>query len=86
MQLDDLVSRMKMAIDQSVQKYTHKLEIVETKIAGLNPKGILDRGYTIIQDQENNVITNLKKFNKLTKDKKVSIQFSDGTAQLLKDY
>lgn len=86
MQLDDLVSRMKMAIDQSVKKYSHKLEIVETKITGLNPKGILDRGYTIIQDEENNVITNLKKFNKLTKDKKVSIQFSDGSAQLLKDY
>jgi exodeoxyribonuclease VII large subunit len=86
MQLDDLVERMKNAIDQSCKKYTHKLEIVETKISGLNPKGILDRGYSIIQDSENNVITNIKKFNKIEKNKKVSIQFSDGTAELLKDY
>lgn len=86
MNLDDLIQRMQSSMKDTMARYGHKLDICETKIKGLNPREVLDRGYTIIQDDSNNVITNLKKFNKMKKNEKVNIQFSDGTTQVLKDY
>lgn len=85
MYLDDLVIRMQKCIENKLVKESHRVAICESRINGLNPKSVLKRGYSIIQDSNNNIITNSKNFTKIPNKEKLIIQFSDGTGQVLKD-
>lgn len=84
MQLDDFASSMQRCVHQKLEKQMHRVDICGGMLQSLNPHNVLKRGYSILKDDKNNVITNLEKFNKIPKDGKLTLQFVDGTAQLKK--
>ena len=51
----------------------------------MNPNNVLKRGYSILKDDKNNVITNMGKFNKIDKNEKLTLQFVDGSARVIKE-
>lgn len=85
MYLDELIKRMQVAIEKRLQESKFRVQMNESKLNGLNPKSVLDRGYSILQDKNNNIITNIKSFNKINKNEKLQIQFSDGIASIIKE-
>ena len=84
-QLDDLMARMVSCAESSFLKNSLKMKLLEGKLEGLNPKRVLKRGYTILEDSENNIITNQEKFNKVKSNTSLSIQFHDGLGVVKKE-
>ncbi len=69
---------------QRVEAHHHKLEQNYAMLRVLNPKNILGRGYSYVEDESGKVISNVKKFNNLEKGALVKIHFQDGQGESAK--
>jgi len=84
MTLDDLINRAQRAIKDQLAKDKHRIELCHNSLNGLNPMNVLHRGYSIVKDDQNRVVTNLKTFNTLEDNTSLNIQFSDGVGKVKK--
>lgn len=50
--IDELDLRLNRAVDNSLEKYSATLERFDAGLKNLNPKAVLNRGYSIILDRE----------------------------------
>jgi exodeoxyribonuclease VII large subunit len=82
--LDDLLERCLSNTTIKLSTYNARMEIIESKLSALDPKKVLSRGYSMLEDNENNVITNLEKFNKIKKTTPLIIKFYDGEGAVRK--
>lgn len=85
MQLDDYVSSMERSVKEKFEKNSYRVKMCQSMLKTLNPHNVLNRGYSILKDDKNNVITNIENFNKLTKDQRLSVQLADGIGVVKKD-
>ncbi len=69
---------------QLVEGHKNKLEQNYAMLRVLNPKNVLGRGYSYVQDESGKVISNVKKFNDLEKGTLVNIHFQDGQGKSAK--
>jgi len=86
----DYILRLEEA-SYGLQKYTHsikayseQLEKNNSMLRVLNPKNVLGRGYSYLQDDSGKVITNVKKFINVHKDAEMMIHFQDGIGRVKK--
>lgn len=85
MQLDEYITTIDRAVKFKFQKEAHRVDVCSGMLKSLNPNNVLKRGYSIVKDSNNNVITNVEKFNKIKAPNKMTLQFVDGTAQVTKE-
>lgn len=83
-----LIENHKKQLEQSFKKYltkkTTEIELLKAKINALSPLKILEKGYSVIYDENNNLITTS---DKLTDSRKVLIKLKDGeTKAIVKEW
>lgn len=69
-ELENLVRRM-------LDKKTHKADLLRARLDSLNPMTLLNRGYSMVTDQEGRVVNSV---NLLAANQKLRIHFADGRA------
>ncbi len=69
---------------QKIESHKMKLEQQYSMLRVLNPKNVLGRGYSYIQDESGKVISNVEKFNKIKKGAMLKIHFEDGQGNITK--
>ena len=74
----NLRKRLKFNFEKKLESYKNKINSLEQNLFHLNPNSILSRGYSIIFDQNKNIINNS---SKVTSDDKINIKFHHGNAQ-----
>lgn len=74
--LENLESNLETIVDQKLLTEHMKLESFDTQLVLLDPKNVLERGYTIVK-QKGKYVLNKKAVNKKVND--LEIEFSDGS-------
>jgi len=82
--LDELIEKAKNNTLSKFQQWQMRLKIIESKLEALNPSKVLLRGYSLIEDNDKNVITNLEKFNKIKENTPLKVRFYDGIGEVKK--
>lgn len=76
--VEGLDSRLGSACTDTIRARMHRVESLEGRLHGLNPKAVLQRGFAIVHIGEEQVIT---KASHLKLDDQVGIEFVDGAVQ-----
>jgi len=74
----NLRKRLKFNFEKKLVSYKNKINSLEQNLFHLNPNSILSRGYSIIFDQNKNIINSS---SKVASDDKINIKFHHGNAQ-----
>jgi len=69
------VNELETSINKIIIDYENKLNIAKLEISALNPKSILDRGYSIVRDNNNKII---KKSDDVMSNDLINITLKDG--------
>jgi len=75
-----LLDSMSERISEEKEKLEHKFQILES----LNPKNVLNRGYSFVTSQKGDCISNTKDFETLTNESELTLHFHDGIGQVVK--
>ncbi len=81
-QLDEHFMKLEHLIQVRLSRTSDKLLRFNQVLEALNPNNVLKRGYSYIKTESGSVITNLEKFNKVSRDEKLMIRFQDGEASI----
>lgn len=81
---DELFMRLNMHMKSTLQDRKARLDSAKKMLTTLNPKSVLNRGYCYSESEDKEVITNLKKFNKIKNGTKIFIHYADGIGQTIK--
>lgn len=76
--VDELQMRLNHATTVKMTGHCEKLKRFEHVLMALNPKLVLKRGYTIIQQADHGVVSSAEQFNKLPLKTPLTLQFHDG--------
>ncbi|MDG2252640.1 MAG: exodeoxyribonuclease VII large subunit [Methylophilaceae bacterium] len=74
----NLRKRLKFNFEKKLEAYKNKINGLQQNLLHLNPNSVLLRGYSIIFDQNKNIINSS---SKVVSDDKISIKFHRGSAQ-----
>ena len=74
----NLKKRLKFNFEKKLDEYKNNISGLQQSLLHLNPNSILSRGFSIIFDQNKNIINSS---SKVTSDDKISIKFYSGNAQ-----
>ena len=77
-ELDELEMRIKHISEVKINSWKDKLIRYEQVLTAIDPKRVLNRGYSYIQDDNKMVITNFSDFQKLKDKTQINIHFKDG--------
>jgi exodeoxyribonuclease VII large subunit len=83
--LDEYVMRLNHSTQLHTQSVREKLKRFEQVLSALNPKKVLERGYSYAEIQSGEVITSLKQFKKLNPHEKLKLTFHDGVGTVTKE-
>ena len=75
LRLDEIFHSLKSGLLNLSKEKNHRVEKSGQLLNALNPKKVLERGYTIIRDQQDNVIPSVKS---IKENQKIKITFKDG--------
>ncbi|NFL96240.1 exodeoxyribonuclease VII large subunit [Clostridium botulinum] len=81
--IDNLKELLNMKIEGKLNKEKNKLSRLSSLLEAHNPLNVLKKGYTLIEDEGNNLITEKEALKKLNK---INIIFKDGRAKLSIEY
>lgn len=84
MRLDENLSVLENVTLQKLDNGQNRLKIAQSMLKSLNPNNVLKRGYAIIKNDNNKVITNVGEFNTIKVNQSLAIQFNDGTVKVKK--
>ena len=84
MNLDDLELRLIRSIEKVQLNQNHRLSYSNKLLSALDPKNILNRGYSYLQSSENNVIGSILEYEKLENEATLNVFFHDGKAKIRK--
>ncbi len=73
--IDDMERRLQYQIQNKLKQYQSKLEYLDGSLKSLNPESILERGYAIVTDEDNNFLKSVKNVHP---EDKITIKLSDG--------
>lgn len=76
--LDENVERMQKSLETFEKDRRHRLMTLNEKLKLLDPKNVLERGYSYVQDESGQVVKNSAQFKKLKSDEVLRLRFSDG--------
>lgn len=69
--------RMTLAIDRCIKDAASKLHAIDQRSSALNPRSVLERGYSYVTDEDGHTLTSAKS---LSQGSMISIAFRDGGA------
>ncbi|PIH05617.1 exodeoxyribonuclease VII large subunit [Clostridium combesii] len=81
--IDNLKELLNMKIEGKLNKEKNNLSRLSSLLEAHNPLNVLKKGYTLIEDEGNNLITEKEALKKLNK---INIIFKDGRAKLSIEY
>ncbi|MFP4548077.1 MAG: exodeoxyribonuclease VII large subunit [Fidelibacterota bacterium] len=73
--IDDMERRLQYQIQNKLKEYQSQLEYLSASLKSLNPESILERGYAIVTDKNNNFLKSIKNVHL---EDKLTIKLSDG--------
>lgn len=85
MHLDDLVNRLQTVLTSFLLPQEKQLDRLNEILKALDPKAVLKRGYSLLSDQNNQLVTNYRSFSNFKKGDKLIITFGDGSGVILKE-
>jgi len=77
-QIHQYIQRINQSIKNSLVRYQFHLDKLKLNLNHLNPNAVLSRGYSIITNEQNKVISTI---NHLKSGDKINIKFSNGLAE-----
>ncbi len=81
---DQLWARMTVAMEKTLVHYDRKIQKWEVILQALNPKKVLQRGYTFVQTKDGSVISSCDDFHQLKEQSPLILHFHDGVGDVLK--
>lgn len=84
MRLDEALVKMNHRLQMSLEKKKNSLHKFHELLNAFNPKAILERGYTYLEN-DGDVIKSFKDFRKLDSSSSLKIQFHDGQGEVTKN-
>ena len=82
--LDDLHARLSQSIDGCLMQKNNQISMLEAKLGSLDPKKVLERGYTMVTDSNQQVISSVKQFEKGDSSKPFDLHFADGSQKIFR--
>ncbi|MDU7252018.1 MAG: exodeoxyribonuclease VII large subunit, partial [Clostridium sp.] len=77
--IDNLKGLLNMKIEGKLNKEKNSLSRLSSLLEAHNPLNVLKKGYTLVEDEKNNLITEKEALKELNK---INITFKDGKARL----
>lgn len=74
-QIDEIEQRLKVCSNQQLVNVQHRLGVLNTQLTALNPYALLERGFSMVQDENNHIVT---KADDSLLGKKLKIYLADG--------
>jgi exonuclease VII large subunit len=85
MELDDLVLRANVQIEEKYKLVSHQLEKNHSILLALGPSQVLKRGYTYTTLKTGVVIDSKESFNKIKANEKLTLHWADGVGEVVKE-
>tara|TARA_R110000868_G_scaffold201748_1_gene449261 strand:- start:4139 stop:5419 length:1281 start_codon:yes stop_codon:yes gene_type:complete len=82
LRLDDCSRKLVTSEQRRVEQLSFKIEKLGNMMSALNPKQVLNRGYTYVSDDSHKVVSNKASWNKLAKEQELNLHFSDGPVKI----
>jgi exodeoxyribonuclease VII large subunit len=84
LQIQNLGTSLAANFSQRLQQRREKINVLDSKLAGMNPESVLAKGYSITTDQHQRLV---KDSSVLAADEKISIRFARGmtAARVIKE-
>ncbi len=84
LQVQNLGTSLAANFSQRLQQRREKINVLDSKLAGMNPESVLAKGYSITTDQHQRLV---KDSSVLAADEKISIRFARGmtAARVIKE-
>ncbi len=82
--LDNLCKAMVTSLNHEQRNCSEKLNLFGKMLQSMNPKNVLDRGYTLISDNSGKLITSHSVFDRIEPGESLFIEFSDGVSEVKK--
>ena len=76
--LDESIERMKILLKEKLSNLHYRLDKSSGILNALNPKNVLERGYSYAETLEGEVISSVHDFDKSLKDSQLNLYFHDG--------
>jgi exodeoxyribonuclease VII large subunit len=73
-----LAGRLNSAVDHAFTRQKLRIDALEARLAALDPRAVLERGYSIVRDEEGRVV---RAANSLAHGELVEITFARGNAR-----
>lgn len=83
-QADELIERAEYALSRQLQKSKENVDKAHRLLETLNPENVLNRGYTIVKNDQGKVLTSHAQFATISKGDSISIKFKDGIGKVTK--
>ena len=73
--LENLQQGLLLAMTEALKRRTHRLEILQTRLAAMNPQGVLQRGYAWVTNTEGQLVDNA---TRLQPGEKIQVRLRQG--------
>jgi exodeoxyribonuclease VII large subunit len=84
MNLDDMYSRIKHSVTSLLRDYKNQVNTSHKLLANMDPKNVLKRGYTYLESDSGQVVSNTIELKKINSQDTMKIHFHDGVAKVRK--
>ncbi|MBL7665059.1 MAG: exodeoxyribonuclease VII large subunit [Bacteriovoracaceae bacterium] len=84
--LDESYNSIVQSTSTQLQERSAQLEKMHSILHAVNPNNVLNRGYSYVVDNQNNVLTSYQSFTKLGEGVKLKIKFHDGEGHVQKSH
>jgi exodeoxyribonuclease VII large subunit len=82
LRLDDALSTMQIKLKELMVHHHHKIDNHYNLLQALNPKNVMQRGYSFLVSPNGKVINSTKEFDSIDQDKSMVLNFYDGTRKV----
>lgn len=76
--LDELLSKLVNLNTKKISEFDSRITSYHQSLKNLNPKNVLERGYTILSDKNGKLLTSQVDFDKINQNEDLRVEFSDG--------
>ena len=85
LELDENLARMQQALKEQLIQWSHRMDKAHDVLKVLNPKNVLERGYTYLDTDMGKVISSTQDFDKLPPSTSLNLHFHDGKRKVKSD-
>lgn len=83
--LDENIKKIEQKIKERMREYNFKLENAHGIMKALDPKGVLERGYSYLENNDKKVVSSILLFDQEPKERAMTLHFFDGIREIKKN-